>query len=341
LSTWVAVFALVLYLFFAVETLWIGPDGIRYLASAIVPLWRRSIPLDELKGVMSFTMKPINSNEPAAGVHTVRLVTVGRPLDVCQNVKTGEQLWLVDLLERHLKPLAPNLAFPYVESEGRQVKRVQTDPKIPPPPSDSRVSMSTDWDGLLFRRRGQFNPWMLAGATFVNLFWNGMVGIFIFQLFKSPRAHEALELILIPFVATGLGLIFGWLWILTASYQVKSWTAGPDGVTSRFSVFGLGRSRRIETSDIGRLELRKNEDTAARRFAAMAGCDRKITPYSLTFVDRGGRDALTIGSLTEGEARCMGGHFAEQFKEALTCARPAISASSSKAGAIWDRELDS
>jgi hypothetical protein len=61
LSFWVAAFAGMIYLFFGVETLRIGPDGIHYLVSAMIPLRRRSIPLDELTGITLFTQNSTNS----------------------------------------------------------------------------------------------------------------------------------------------------------------------------------------------------------------------------------------------------------------------------------------
>jgi hypothetical protein len=337
-SMWVAGFVKVVYEFYGIETLTIGSDGIHYLASAIVPLRRRSIPFDELKGVAAFTADSAGSNRPPP-ILTVRLVTRGRPLDVCKGVVAREQLWLVSVLEQHLKTKAPHLKSPCVETQDRQVEVVQPGATIPPPPSDSRILMSTDSDGLLFRRRGTFNPETFAKVTFFNLFWNTGVGMIVFQLFQSFQ--WSLWLFLIPFEVAGLVVIFVWLSILTAPFQVESWNVGSDGLTSRYSVFGLGRTRRVESSDLSRLELRKNTDPVSDWYPALVSRGSNETPYSLTFVDRGPQDTLTIDNLTEGEARWISGHVAEQLKAALINARPSLSAAPAKAAALWDPDLDS
>jgi hypothetical protein len=327
-SSWVLVVCLLARCFFGVECLRIAADGLEFRSRALVTLWRRCVPLEEIKGVAEFSR--ITDSESGTTTHGLKIVTLGRPVRFGLGVESMERLWLADLLRSHLSRLVPGFAVSSLAKDAVQIEVL--DPGVvPAEPSDCSIRILTDWDGTTFARRRAFSIVALGGITFLNLFWNGVVGIFVLQLYKEFQWF--LFFFLIPFEAIGLGMMAVWFATLTAPFWVETWAIGPVEIVRRFSVFGLGRSCRVEVSDLGRVELRTNA-RSRKRLLRQGHEDEDDTPFTLGFVGREGGDLLAIDDLTEGEARWVGGRVCELLKGSLP------KAGKSAPGPLWDREFD-
>ncbi len=105
----------------------------------------------------------------------------------------------------------------------------------------------------------QAKPWhKLLGMFLIAAFWNGIVSIFVFQVFKSWRSGHLewfLALFMIPFVAVGLAMIGGVIYFALAMFNPRpKLTVAPSEVA-------LGQALQVaweftgDTSKIVRLHL--------------------------------------------------------------------------------------
>ncbi|MCA1686427.1 MAG: hypothetical protein LC745_10725 [Planctomycetia bacterium] len=158
------------------------------------------------------------------------------------------------------------------------------------------------------------------------------MGVFALQLFRNFQRN--LFLFLIPFEAIGLALFVSWVVTLTAPFRAEKRIVGRDGLAARVSVLGLGRTKRVGADEVGRIELRNDPRGRLASNNVSQGQDND-TPYWLRFVGRDGLDLLVIASLTEGEARWIGGATCDTLQDSLPMdVTPPVPA------ALWDPELD-
>jgi hypothetical protein len=333
LSSWVFVAFLLVWMLRGYECLRIGPDGLRLRSGALVPLGERRVPLGELMGVGYFSK--VTDTETGATEFGLTIATVGRPVRFARGIEPMEGRWLAEQVHRHLQTLIRDRAVELRQEEtSKPAVRVEVlgpDKVVAGPPSDSVIRKPDEWDGTVFVRRGTFSLAALGGVTFVALFWNGVVGVFVLQLLKEFQWF--LFVFLIPFEVIGFSMFLGWLAVLTAPSRVERWTVSPGEISVRFSVLGLGRTRRYESDRLGRIELRRigGNTKAGPGWQGHEG----DTPYSLGLVGREGQDLLVIGGLTEGEARWMGGEWCRLLQDRLPKGMPLPVSSD-----LWDWELD-
>jgi hypothetical protein len=113
--------------------------------------------------------------------------------------------------------LAAQLANGDAPVSGRFVRPMKTSA-----PEAGRLNMGR-LNGLTLRPR--HSPVAkIVGVTFICLFWNGIVSIFLYQVIKSwanGRGEVCLTVFLIPFVAVGVGLVFGVFYSLLALFNPR------------------------------------------------------------------------------------------------------------------------
>jgi hypothetical protein len=134
----------------------------------------------------------------------------------------------------------------------------------------------------------------------------------------------------------GVILVVSSVATLTAPFWVETWKIGSGEVSSRFAVFGSGRTLRFKTSQVGWIELRRNVFRLG--FPWISFRSPQYTPYALVFVNREKDDLIVIHGLTVGEGRWMGGRFRELLTEVPQRNSKAIESASPDP--LWDRELD-
>lgn len=133
------------------------------------------------------------------------------------------------------------------------------------------------------------------GLTFITLFWNGIVSVFLFQVVKSWRAGEpdgCLTTFLIPFVLVGLALVYGTLRQFLVLFNPRPrFTMSPGVLTTGGSVYldwsfagRSGRVRRLTVVLEGHEEARYRRGTSTytdkNTFASMTVIDA-AEPYTI------------------------------------------------------------
>lgn len=126
------------------------------------------------------------------------------------------------------------------------------------------------------RLRPKTGPWKkLLASLAINLFWNGIVGVFIFVIARDWRAgnHQWMPiLILTPFVLIGLLLLSGLPHALLALFNPRPFLELPSGecapgesVSGRFRLSGLlGRMERLEVVLEGKESVARTERSGGK-----------------------------------------------------------------------------
>jgi hypothetical protein len=171
------------------------------------------------------------------------------------------------------------------------------------PPSDSRARLRRDPEAVEFSWRGRWSLAAIGATAFVCLFWNGVVSVFVYQLFQQFQWF--LCLFLVPFEVIGLVMFAAWFGALTAPAWRRAWTFRGSEIARLYSGFGIGWAKRYEVDTLDRIELQRR--TAGNGQAQELSPDilRPGAQYSLSFVRPDGTELLEVGGLTEGEARWM------------------------------------
>jgi hypothetical protein len=313
LVSWVFVFLQLLHLFFGVERLRLGLGGLDYRSRALVTLRRRHVPLAEIKNVRRGLTNSRSRSENPSQNWCIVVETLGEPLEFGRGTSEKEQHWLVSVLNRYLDVLrAGRLPAGRGERDGAagaekggetSAGAVVLRPSLVPlqPPSDSRARLRRDSDAVEFSWRGRWSLPAIAGATFVSLFWNGIVSVFVYQLFQQFQWF--LCLFLVPFEAAGLLMVALWFGAVTAPAWRRAWAFCGSEITRLSSGFGIGWARRYEVDTLDRIELQRRSARDDQELSA--GVLRPGARYSLSLVRPDGTELLEVSALTEGEARWM------------------------------------
>lgn len=308
LASWVVAFVLLFWGVFGVERVRLGFDGLEYQAVALIPLWQRWIPLAELKSVRAdFTSYQVNERN----LPYLKFETLGQPLCFARGISEEELHGLVERLNRCLEALRPSeLAkneCAIGESETGRGELLQPAASPLEPPSDSRIAIHADLETIAFVWQGNWCPNAIWATTLLHLFWNGLVGLFIYQLIQD--FHWLLFFFLIPFEIIGLLFCAAWFAALTAPVWRLTWTFGEREIVRRLSVsdaeatvINLGWSKRFNVQSPVRIELRRREGQkgTASFWALLSHPDGE---YNLSLLDGEDKQWLAIKDLTEGDAR--------------------------------------
>ncbi|HZV04980.1 MAG TPA: hypothetical protein VE999_07860 [Gemmataceae bacterium] len=313
-ASWIFVFGVILWMLSGVERVRLNAEGLDYQLIAVVTLARRLVPSTELKRVCA-GMGPRhaqNSSKSGEKLPCLRFETQGLPIEFACGISEKEQRWLVEWLNQYLDicwrhdPLERKRS-PHKEAGLKAGKRILQAVATPEePPSDSRIDMRPDRDAMEFVWRGRWNPAAIAGMTFINLFWNGILAVFIYAQIED--FNWFLFFLLIPHEIVGMCLIAMWLATLTAPLWRLTWTFDERGAASRLSlsdedavVFNLGWSKRFDVQPPVRIELRRpeGEKPSGSLWELLSHPDGD---YSLVFIGIEEKEFLRIDRLTEGDA---------------------------------------
>jgi hypothetical protein len=312
---------------FTWERLHVGPNGLVHEQRGVLGVSRRKLPLSEVRSLAPALTKGTDEQGPQ---NYLLIRTVGRPVEFAKGVSDGEVLWLAELLQSHCSVLcggAEPMGGESPQDEGEEetnaaesdatesdesaaeekaeVSRIEIlEPAERPlePPSDCRFVLRHGFDGEHFERRGQWSLAGIVGATLINAFWNGIVGVVVWQLVQQFQWF--LFFFLIPFELVGLVLITVWVAALFAPAFLNVWSFGGYEIVRRTSFFGLGGSKRYPVTSLDRIELRERAPTPAVN-SPQVDLARRLGDFSLSFVTRDEQELVEITGLTEGEARWM------------------------------------
>jgi hypothetical protein len=342
-AVWVLLVCVLCGFFFGRSDLRVGPDGLTLTRAVLLSRRERYVPLAEIKGITEFSA-PARYDD-GKGPRTevgLMIVTIGKPLRFGQGLARAEIMRLVDLLDNHLHRLTKTYRPAYRSIPPTDVRWNGrfTDAMGAGPPSDSEIDLVQDWDRTVFVRRYPLDLANLGMVTFLSFFWTAIVGVFICELFQHFQWF--LFFFLIPFEVVGVVMLLAWLAALTSCWWRHEWVVGTGTITSRFSIFGLGRSRDFDLHQLASVQIRGSGKIKKKLGSPRSSAGMADRPFALGLVNDVGDDFLVFDELTEGEARWMHSELHALLK---TCRLKKYStlAPIPHGGDrfLWDRELDS
>jgi hypothetical protein len=333
-ASWIFVFCLVMNSFFRIERFELGPEGVQFVCRVIVPIRRRAVPLEEIEGFGSYSK--VTDSESNTHAWGIEVRTRGQGFRFGQGLPDAERVWLIDQLTEHLDRLAPNREHPPAETDPARDTNIaandlddqaddldeadsETGERLVAaatplgPPSDSRWTRLDDFHQITFAKRGRAGCGTIGTLLFINAFWNGIVGVFVTQLFGAqmfgaedgPKGAEwwILFVFLIPFEVIGLVMFVGLVGALLEPFRRTRWSFAYGGAEKQTTWFGIGPSRSYPVDWLDRIELRIGSQG---RFT-FRSTDDSDNPaplaHCLVFIDRENQERFTIDGLTQGEAR--------------------------------------
>ena len=350
-ASWLAVAAFLVWILFGKETLLLRPDKALFLRKAFVTLSTRVVPRCEIR---SFCECHSSHTENDQHLWGIEMTTLGTPLRFCYRLPDQERAWLIHQLNRFLA-LAPaegatadrsalitrkaastvpaaspsdpddDAASGAAASGARILKSADALPEVP---SDSPWTTLADFSALVLHQRGRLSLGAVAGLLFINLFWNGIVSVFVLVLLglmpqgnppqPPPQGAEwwGMFVFLTPFEAIGLLMFAGLVLTILAPFWHETWRFDPDRITQENRLLLYRRRRLWEIAALGRLELRRQreEGEKAGKITDLGRGGGGERPFELVFVSGENADVCSIDNLTEGEARWIGGLVMDQCR---------------------------
>jgi hypothetical protein len=334
LASWFFVFSIMVWMLFGVERVRLGFEGLEYRVTALVTLSRRWVPRTELKKVRA-GMAVRSVGDPKQGEQPcLKFETLGRPIEFACGIRKKEQRWLVEWLNEYLDALG--LPEPQDKYGTGREEGITTDPRVGllpsitlvEPPSDTRIECRQYLDTIEFVWRGGWSLKSIAFLTFFNLFWNGILGMFICK--QDEYFDWSAFIFLIPHGIIGLCIFGIWLAALTAPLWRLTWTFGEREATRRVSisdenavVYDLGRDKRFDVQPPVRIESRRREgkEPSGSPWWFLSHPDGE---YSVVFIGGEDEELLRIDRLTEGDARWIA--------DVLMCAFPSWQGAAKREG---------
>lgn len=312
-AAWFAVSGILVSLVFGRQLLRIDPQGLTYEFRAIAPLARRHIPLEEVKRAVVATGGVDSESRRSSAC--MQIETTGRPVEFGCDLDDDELHWLVQRVNEQLDAVRPKrklfhepadsesaVAEPQRSATGAEIL-VAARPPLPEP-SDCRFVLSDDFEVMRFVSAGRWSLAAIGGVTFLNLFWNGVVSVFVLQLLRN--FEWSLFFFLIPFEGMGLLFFCAWVLALAAPAYRERWSFARNEFSHRPSFFGVGWTRRYPIEPLDRIELQEDSAPAGATTApALADMSDSGGAFRLSFISRDQEIAYQIKNLTEGEARWM------------------------------------
>ena len=184
------------------------------------------------------------------------------------------------------------------------------------PPSDTHWRRVDDFDAIVFSRRGRFDAASFGTLLFVNLFWNGIVSVFIFALFSgdvdAPQGMSwwGMFVFLIPFEIIGLGMFLALLAAFLEPVRRITWRIGHHSIQKRLTWAGVGPRWTWWIDRLDRLEVHDEQGTARLVDLGVGAEKTRRVPsgegqFKLCFVDDQNAVLCGIDRLSHGEARWM------------------------------------
>ena len=313
LASWFFAFGVFVWMLFGAERVRLSPQGLEYRVTALVTLSRRLVPRAELKNVRAGMAVRQVGDSKRGEQPCLKFETLGQPIEFACGISAEEQRWLVEWLNEYLDALGPHDPPEKLHAGHRygittnRPGTLQSAATPVGPSSDTRIECRHYLDTIAFTWRGRRNLAAIAFLTFFNLFWNGIVGLFICK--QIDKLDWFLFFFMMPHEIIGLCFLTLWLAALTAPAWRLTWTFGEREVTRRLSfsdangaVFDLGWSKRFAIHSPVRIELRRRERKKQSESFWML-LSHPDGEYTLSFLDQADKEVLAIKNLTEGDAR--------------------------------------
>ena len=308
-ASWIFVFAKVIKNFFQRDLFMLGPEGAVFVRRALIRIQQRSVPRSEIQGFESYS-RTINT-ESGAQTYGIAMRTVGKDLRFAEGLPDQERVWLESRLNKHLGQLnqsdkgesRPSAVPSDVAQEPLPVTASSYEP-----PSDCRWQRVDDFDSVAFSRRGHWLWTTVLGLLFFNLFWNGIVSVFVCELFDGKVAGAGAFMwwgqfaFMIPFEAIGLMMLGALALAILEPIHVTSWRFHPTSIVRSARWLGIGRTWEYPVDRLDRLEVDVDQKKTnfEKTMAGASEADEKTA--WLRMIDHQNTELCAIKDLTDGEA---------------------------------------
>ena len=309
-AAWVAVAVMLLWMLFGVERLVLGYDMLTCESRAIVRWHRRDVPLADVKRVRLY--RKVVDSESGRREVGLELLTTGKPIRFGQGLEKDELRYLAHMLRTLLG----------LETQQREKKRQARQPtstrvlptaEEPTQPTDSVIRLAHDFRSLRVTIPGQWSAAAIGATLFINLFWNGVVSVFVYQLFFGDMPwgmRVFLAVFLIPFEVIGAAMLLALVAALLGPLLRETWQFERDVARWRITAIFLRWSRRWPMHDVTQLHISKDDGKGLSARMTTNDEDGKVR---LKFVDADNRERFAMTDLSRGEAKWLAYELMQQF----------------------------
>jgi hypothetical protein len=311
------------------KSLELSGDGITYRAYALVPLRQTFIAWDEVKTAVANRVQLRHKGGPT-NLNCVGIHTRGRPIHFAKGISLDEAAWLAEQINFIHEELAAGGGWAAAtaaargteatrQSSGRRHKRKRGKAVVlrpgdeappgelaPPRPKQAALERQDDAQSITFSMRGKWNGREVAGATFFNLFWNGILGMGVVGQVQNFRWLPFL--FVFPHLVIGAFIFAYWVIRITMPARQYRITLLPQSIESFRGVRGLARTKSAEIRPLDRLEIRpddRDRQSAGNLRRFMVGVVGQ-GDSRLLLVDTENREVLGLDQLTRDDADWIG-----------------------------------
>jgi hypothetical protein len=273
-ASWFAVAGFLLYTLFHRERFVFNADGLRK-ESLILGFgsWQQT-PLYE---VLAFHDR-YKSDSEGSTTRWIEMQTRGRPVKLAESVAESERSWILDQLRQHLKMLHERYASSRpswlierdaVVDDTQKFRETSDLPTSIEPPSDCVWQRHDEFDSIQLSNRGRWSWGGVAVALFINLFWNGIVSVFLGAAFgwlpgegdfNGMGGRIGLLLFLTPFVLIGLLMVAVLIFAVIEPLRLSRWTIERNELRFLLTWLGVGPRRNFTITPGSRLVIERLEE---------------------------------------------------------------------------------
>lgn len=332
LTSWFAIAGFVFVMLFGRQRLVVTRRSLQTTTQALMTFSSREVPIDEVEGAFVERDLIRRKSGPPSRQWKVSIHTLGKPVEFAKGVKWPEDEWLAETINVCLDRMASDRAALVVsaairepaeshadcdqdEASEDELPELVTAEKKPnqkgvfvpsrdrwKQPSDSTWQLSREGRALVFINRGRWSLAAILGSLFICLFWNGIVSVFVLQLFKDFQ--WLLAIFLIPFEVIGLVILFALLAALTAPAWGSRYTFRLGRIEHRWWCPLFGRTKQFDFDRLDRIELAQGgtSNKVSNPPIKFSTTHTSTGEYRLALVDTSNTTLLEIDSLTKGES---------------------------------------
>ena len=284
---WFAGATALMSILFGRQQINIAKDRLEVVHRVIIPISRQEVLFKEIFGLKVDTVENFSS---------LKVESSGQDLILCQNTNLKRLAALQDFLYEQLPSIDNPGDFPSSEKNSVAKKR----PFSPAKSSwyfEDNFSLET-----VLANKGSFALGTFLGVLATNLFWNGIIGVFIVKLvvdWTGPTGVDWSETFFItPFVLIGLAMMALLAAIVLEPFRKTTYVFSDREIEWNFTYFGIGRTKTWPIAGAVAIGISDNSKGAPEELA-------DGTDYKLGFSNQG-TEKMAITSLSLAEAEWIG-----------------------------------
>ena len=318
-ASWFFVAALLVWQFWGKERFLLRRQKASFERTAIVTLATREIPIAELKGFRTFC----ETDDEGDRKEGIEVLNAGHVIRMGEDLVDVERDWIVFQLNQFLADTdaTSKSIFPATERNGdseiehsQAVTRLTIDHTCSVPPTDCSLQLVEDVNSFSIVQQGKLRLLDVGGVLFLNLFWNGIVSVFVVGLCGGFPMEETIEgaawwgmlLFLTPFIAIGGFMFVALIHLIAEPFRRTTWRFEADGINRsiKWPLFSMNKSwllRPLHHLALQRIDPHLNRKYFQLQSPSMA---YRVT-FELQLVTTEYEVLFSIQTLTEGEARWL------------------------------------